>query len=71
MGRLARRLRSDNAMQRPRRSRCARLSGGAKTARNESRTSTNTFQRLTSSKRKSPGGKKLSLQKDAVHQQGA
>src|ERR1017187_6211505 len=71
MGRLGRRLRSDNAMQRPRRSKCARLSGGARTARNESRTSTNTFQRVPSSKRLSPGGKKLSLLKATVPQQGA
>src|SRR5208283_908291 len=70
MGRLGWRLRNDSAMGRPRRSKCAKLSGGARTARNESHTSTYTFQRLTSSKRKSPGGKKLALQQHAVHQQG-
>jgi hypothetical protein len=41
---------------------CGNGMGGASTALSASMTSTETLQRLTSSKRKSPGGKKLSLQ---------
>ena len=48
-------------MERPRFSKCGKGIAGANAFLSASITSTKTPQRLTSSKRKSPGGKKLSL----------